>query len=187
MNMNEIIRLSRDCEATMIPAGNKIMIPKGTQARITQSLGGSYTVVTDHGYMVRIADRDADAIGKEVPKEAQASSDAIVEIPDFEKVKEMVWAQMKTCYDPEIPVNIVDLGLIYVCEVAPIPEGGYKVHVEMTLTAPGCGMGEVLKGDVARKIMNVPGVKAVNVQLVWEPQWDQSRMSDAAKLQLNML
>ncbi len=185
MNTNEIIKLTRDCEATQIPMGTTIMIPKGTEVRITQALGGAYTIVTDHGYMVRISDKDADALGKSVPKSEQTPANTAV--GDSSTIKELVWNQMKTCYDPEIPVNIVDLGLVYACDITPLPESGFKVAVQMTLTAPGCGMGEALKGDVARKVMTVSGVKAVNVDLVWEPQWDQSRMSEAAKLQLNML
>lgn len=185
MSGQELIKLTRDCEATQVPYGNKIMIPKGTEVRITQALGGTYSVISDHGYMVRISERDADALGQEVPKSAES---AAVQGPvDEAALRDKVWSQMKTCYDPEIPVNIVDLGLVYTCDIAPLPEGGFKVDVEMTLTAPGCGMGESLKGDVARKIMTVTGVKAVNVALVWEPPWDQSRMSEAAKLQLNML
>ncbi len=181
--MHDIIKLTRDCEATQIPIGSPIMLPKGTGVRITQALGGTYTVVTDHGYMVRISEKDGDALGKEVPKQDQKNSGSAKPAT----VEEMVWNQMRTCYDPEIPVNIVDLGLVYACDISPLPDGGHKVDVEMTLTAPGCGMGEVLKAEMARKISTVPGVKAINVALVWEPQWDQSRMTDAAKLKLNML
>lgn len=185
MSTHETVKLTRDCEATQIPFGTTIMIPKGTEVKITQELGGSYTVVTDHGYMVRISDKDADALGKQVSKSAgDAGQKTGV---DAEAVKKGVWEQLKTCYDPEIPVNIVDLGLVYRSDITPLPEGGYRVDVDMTLTAPGCGMGEVLKGDAARKILTVPGVKNVNVSLVWEPLWDQSRMSEAAKLKLNML
>ncbi len=179
--MQDIIQLTRDCEGTQIPIGNPIMLPKGTPVRITQSLGGAYTVVTDHGYMVRISEKDADALGKETPKQAQNDSAQSLSL------EQLVWNQMKTCYDPEIPVNIVDLGLVYSCDISQLPDGGHKVDVEMTLTAPGCGMGEVIKSDVARKISTIPEVKSVNVALVWEPQWDQSRMTDAAKLKLNML
>ncbi len=181
--MNDIIQLTRDCEATQIPLGSPILLPKGTGVRVTQALGGTYTVVTDHGYMVRISEKDADALGKEAPKQDQKDSAVTKPL----SVEEMVWNQMRTCYDPEIPVNIVDLGLVYACDISPLPDGGHKVDVEMTLTAPGCGMGDVLKAEMARKISTVPGVKVVNVALVWEPQWDQGRMTDAAKLKLNML
>ncbi len=185
MNTNEMIQLKRDCEATQIPLGAKMVISKGTAVRITQALGGTYTVVTDHGYMVRISEKDADALGKEVSKVGQNTAQTVP--VDEGSVKEAVWNQMKTCYDPEIPVNIVDLGLVYACDIKPLSEEGYQVDVKMTLTAPGCGMGESLKGDVALKILTVPGVKTANVELVWEPQWDQSKMSEAAKLKLNML
>lgn len=185
MNTNEMIALKRECEATQIPLGTRVMIPKGTSVRIVQALGGTYTVVTDHGYMVRISEKDADALGKEIPVGDPTAPQAVP--LDEASVKEAVWSRMKTCYDPEIPVNIVDLGLVYACDITSLSEGGYKVDVKMTLTAPGCGMGEALKGDVALKILSVPGVKITNVELVWEPQWDQSRMSEAAKLKLNML
>lgn len=184
MNMNEVIKLKRECEAVQIPFGEKMLIPEGTEVRITQALGGTYTVVTDHGYMVRISEKDADALGKEPAK--PAAGQAAVENLPFEEVEKRVWDQMRTCYDPEIPVNIVDLGLIYACNFTPFPDGGYRVDVKMTLTAPGCGMGESLKGDVALKILSVPGIRDANVELVWEPPWDQTRMSEAAKLKLNL-
>ena len=178
---NEPIKLSRDCEAIQIPGGTKIQLPKGLQVRIAQSLGGNYTVTTDEGYIVQIAGKDADAIGKELPKTQAESHDAPLD--------QLVLEQLKTCYDPEIPINIVDLGLVYECKVAPLsnPEGGNRVDVKMTLTAPGCGMGEVLKRDAQTKIERLPGVKEVSVELVWEPAWDQSRMSDAAKLKLGLM
>lgn len=174
------VTLSRDCVATQIPSGEKMKIEKGEKVRITQSLGGTFTVMTDQGFMARIEGKDADALGIEVKNQMNA-----VEPVDAtrESVEKSVWDQLKTCFDPEIPVNIVDLGLIYECQVTPI-ENGFKVFVKMTLTAPGCGMGPVLRGDVEQKLISLPNVKAVEVDLVFDPPWDQSQMSEAARLQL---
>jgi len=184
MKTNESIILSRDCEAIQIPSGKKVMLPAGSQVTVTQSLGGTYTVVTGQGDMVRIANKDADAIGKEA-EASQAEKLTVVEGPaDLEK---LVWDQLKTCFDPEIPVNIVDLGLVYHCQVTPLPEGGNKVDVKFTLTAQGCGMGQVLKGDMESKILSLSGVKDVGVEVVFDPPWDPSRMSDAARLQLGFM
>jgi len=183
MNTKELITLRRDCDAILIPSGEKIKLTAGTVVRITQSLGGSYTVTTDHGYMARIADSDADALGLEV-KATQTDAPLPATGPELEK---LVWEQMRSVYDPEIPVNVVDLGLVYSCEIKPLPEGGNKAEVTMTLTAPGCGMGDVLKADAERKIADVPGIKAVDVQMVVDPPWNPSMMSDAAKLELGML
>jgi len=184
MKTNEPIILSRDCEAIQIPSGKKVMLPAGSQVTVTQSLGGTYTVVTGQGDMVRIANKDADAIGKEA-EASQAEKLTVVEGPaDLEK---LVWDQLKTCFDPEIPVNIVDLGLVYHCQVTPLPEGGNKVDVKFTLTAQGCGMGGVLKADMQSKILNLSDVKDVDVEVVFDPPWEPSMMSDAAKIQLNMM
>ena len=184
MKTNEPIILSRDCEAIQIPSGKKVMLPAGSQVTVTQSLGGTYTVVTGQGDMVRIANKDADAIGKEA-EASQAEKLTVVEGPaDLEK---LVWDQLKTCFDPEIPVNIVDLGLVYHCLVTPLPEGGNKVDVKFTLTAQGCGMGGVLKADMQSKILSLSDVKDVDVEVVFDPPWEPSMMSDAAKIQLNMM
>jgi probable FeS assembly SUF system protein SufT len=180
--MREARTLSRDVDAAAIPYGDKIPLVAGTTVFITQALGGSYTVMTDRGYMVRIEGKDADAIGEEA-KAAPAWGDAAAGRP----LQELAWDQLKTCYDPEIPVNIVDLGLVYKCETAPLAEGGEKVTVHFTLTAPGCGMGDYLKQDVERKIEGLPGVKETDVQVVFEPAWEQSMMSDAARLQLGLM
>ncbi|MGH7775465.1 MAG: putative Fe-S cluster assembly protein SufT [Candidatus Binatia bacterium] len=184
MRTNEPITLSRDCEALQIPSGEKVTLPAGSQVRITQSLGGSYTVVTDRGYMVRIAGKDADAVGQETIATSQAGMSAAVDPAEVEK---LVWDQLRTCYDPEIPVNIADLGLIYSCLITSLPDSGNRIEIKMTLTAPGCGMGGALKADVQSKIQSVPGVKEVDVELVWDPPWDQSLMSEAAKLQLGLI
>jgi len=184
MKTNEPIILSRDCEAIQIPSGKNVMLPAGSQVTVTQSLGGTYTVVTGQGDMVRIANKDADAIGKEA-EASQAEKLTVVEGPaDLEK---LVWDQLKTCFDPEIPVNIVDLGLVYHCQVTPLPEGGNKVDVKFTLTAQGCGMGGVLKADMQSKILSLSDVKDVDVEVVFDPPWEPSMMSDAAKIQLNMM
>ncbi len=184
MKTDESIILSRDCEAIQIPSGQKVLLPAGTQVTVSQSLGGTYTVVTGQGYMVRIANEDADAIGKE----AEASqAEKLTTAEGSADLEELVWDQLKTCFDPEIPVNIVDLGLVYQCQVTPLPEGGKKVDVKFTLTAPGCGMGEVLKTDMKSKILSLAGVKDVDVEVVFDPPWDQSMMSDAVKLQLGFM
>jgi probable FeS assembly SUF system protein SufT len=172
--------LSRDVEVAAIPYGDRLTLTAGTNVFITQSLGGSYTAMTDHGYLVRIEGKDADAIG-ETPAAPMAATDAA-----GRSTKELAWEQLKSCYDPEIPVNIVDLGLVYKCETEPV-EGGEKVKVEFTLTAPGCGMGDFLRQDVQQKLLSLPGVKEADVQVVLDPAWDQSMMSDAARLQLGLM
>lgn len=182
--MNEQVSLIRNCEGIQIPSGNIMTLPAGTPVRITQSLGGTYTVITEEGYMVRIAGKDADALGQKIKA---ASESAGQEILDVREVEKRVWAQLRTVFDPEIPVNVVDLGLVYLCQVTPLSEGGHKVEVKMTLTAPGCGMGNVLKADSENKIRGIPGVKQVGVEMVIDPPWNPSRMSEAAKLQLGML
>jgi len=179
----EQIIISREIEATQIPAGNKVTLRKGMAVRITQALGDTYTLFTDQGCMVRIEGKDADAIGKEIPKSAQTSSTQDAHLP----LEKLIENQLRTCYDPEIPVNILDLGLIYGQKIVPLPEGGNRIEIEMTLTAPGCGMGPVLQDEVKRKIENLPGVKETDIQLVFSPPWGPDRMSDAAKLQLGML
>ena len=182
MKAQETITLRRDCEAVLIPAGTKVTLKAGEKATITQSLGGSYTLLI-HGNLVQIDGKDADALGKKP------------ETPLWEDKKDIksavneqaVWDAMRTCYDPEIPVNIVDLGLIYSCELIPLKDGGTRVEVKMTLTAPGCGMGAYIAKDVENKIRSIPGVAEVHVELVWDPPWNQDMMSEEAKLQLGML
>jgi probable FeS assembly SUF system protein SufT len=181
--MREEVTFNRSAEAIMIPSGEKVLVPVGAQATITQSLGGAYTVITDRGLMVRISGREVEAIGKP----AQGTSDVKLEELTPEKLEEMVWEQLKTCYDPEIPVNIVDLGLVYLCELQESDEGGKSVHIKMTLTAPGCGMGPVLATDVKSKVETLPGVKSAEVEVVFDPVWDRSMMTEAARLQLGMM
>ena len=180
--MREEVTFSRTAEAIMIPSGEKVLVPQGAQATITQSLGGTFTLITDRGLMVRISGPEVEAIGK-TPNEV---TDIQPEELTPEKLEEMVWDALKTCYDPEIPVNIVDLGLVYLCELQE-DDGGKNVKIKMTLTAPGCGMGPVLAGDVKMKVENLPGVKNADVEVVFDPVWDRSMMSEAARLQLGMM
>ena len=179
-----MVKLARPVEAIEIPYGTKVMLPAGTDVRITQSLGGSYTVMTDDGYMARIADKDADALGKEPTRTAEQKTAAEGPLTR-EGLERRVWGELETVFDPEIPVNVVDLGLVYECVVAPLGDG-FRVDVKMTLTAPGCGMGDILKEEAENKIRALPGVKEATVEMVVDPPWDPSRMSDAARLQLNM-
>ena len=184
MQNQESIELTRDVEAAIVPAGDQITLVKGETAHITQELGGSYTVVVN-GNMFRIQGKDADALGREVTENRiKAAMEGEVATP--EEVETQVWEQMKTCFDPEIPVNVVDLGLIYDCVVTP-EKDSYHVLVKMTLTAPGCGMGPVIQQDVQNKIMCIEDVSAADVELVWEPQWNQGMMTEAAKLQLGLM
>jgi probable FeS assembly SUF system protein SufT len=180
---DDSVTLSRECEAIQVPSGERMLLPAGTKATITQALGGTYSLITDQGYMVRVAGKDADALGKE-----PTGIITVTEPPaNEEEAEERVWEQLRTVYDPEIPVNIADLGLVYKCDVTPLGEGQYKVAIDMTLTAPGCGMGDVLKAEVEQKLEDLPGLKDVDVQLVLDPPWDLTMMPEAARLQLGML
>jgi probable FeS assembly SUF system protein SufT len=180
MRMEKQTTLTRDVEAREIPSGIPITLKAGDPVAITQSLGGSYTVLTTSGFMARVEGKDADAIGEQaVAPDAEADAGKSVE--------ELCWDQLKTCYDPEIPVNIVDLGLVYKCELSDLPEGRKRVDVRFTLTAPGCGMGDTLKEDIRSKLLSVPGVAEADVQVLFDPPWSMAMMSDAAKLQLGML
>jgi probable FeS assembly SUF system protein SufT len=170
--------LTREVDAIQIPDGTPTRLPAGTPVMITQSLGDTYTVMPVYGGMFRIDGRDADALGKEPVRPAADSGDGA-------NLEERVWNEMRRCYDPEIPVNIVDLGLVYDCTVAPHPDGGDAlVTVRMTLTAPGCGMGEVLAADVRRRVEGLPGVREADVEIVFDPPWNKDMMTEAAKLQL---
>ena len=176
--------LTRDVEAAVVPVGTKVTLQKGEQAHITQSLGGSYTVIVN-GNMFRIADKDADALGLDVqavPAAVPAGGPVTQEL-----LEKQVWEALKTCYDPEIPVNIVDLGLIYDCHLTAAGENNFKADVKMTLTAPGCGMGPTLAQDVQNKLLNLEPIDEANVELVWDPPWNQGMMTEAAKLQLGLM
>ena len=183
MNVREEVVVSRNAEAVMIPSGERVLVPQGAHATITQSLGGTYTLITDRGLMVRISGKEVEAIGK-TPQEVPQVEEGEQLTPD--KLEAMVWDQLKTCFDPEIPVNIVDLGLVYLCELEDTEDGRKDVKIKMTLTAPGCGMGPVLAGDVKHKVEALPGVRNADVEVVFDPVWDRSMMSEAAKLQLGM-
>jgi probable FeS assembly SUF system protein SufT len=182
MNGSESKTLTRDVEASIIPLGEKVTLQKGEQAQVTQSLGGSYTVIVN-GNMFRIEGKDADALGFEAEAKP-ASTGAPISQENLEKE---IWTQLKNCYDPEIPVNVVDLGLIYDCHLSPLGAGSFKADVKMTLTAPGCGMGPVLAQDVQNRLLSLEGVDDVAVELVWEPPWNQGMMTEAAKLQLGLM
>lgn len=184
MDPSEPLVLKRDVEASQVPSGMRVTLKAGEPARVTQALGGTYTVVVN-GNMFRIEAKDADALGitpaepEAAPAQAAASAQGL---------EQQVWDALRTCYDPEIPVNIVDLGLVYDCRVASTPGGGgSRVDVKMTLTAPGCGMGPVIQQDVQNKLLSLDNVDEVNVELVWEPAWNQAMLTDAAKLELGLM
>ena len=183
MHTNESVTLTRDVEASVVPVGTKVTLQKGEQAYITQSLGGAHTVVVN-GNMFRIDGKDADALGLEVAAKPSSTGG---QPRTKEELEKEVWTQLKTCYDPEIPVNIVDLGLIYDSKLTPMGENNYQADVKMTLTAPGCGMGPTLAQDVQNKLLMIEEIEEANVELVWDPPWNQGMMTDAAKLQLGLM
>ncbi|HEV3481476.1 MAG TPA: putative Fe-S cluster assembly protein SufT, partial [Candidatus Acidoferrales bacterium] len=165
-----------------IPSGTKGVLPSGTGVRVMQFLGSSWTVTSAHG-MFRIDVKDADALGL-TPPAAGAPAQGVPTGQEAAFSEKMVWDQLKTVFDPEIPVNIADLGLIYSCVTAPLDQGGHRIDIKMSMTAPGCGMGNVLKADVENKLAHLPDVKEVHVEIVFDPPWNPSLMSEAAKLQL---
>ena len=178
---NEPFSLSRDVRAVVIPAGEELQLRAGTSGFITQALGGSFTVYVE-GNLFRIAGSDADALGKEpVPPPA------IPENATDKDIEDVIWQQLKTCFDPEIPINVVDLGLIYRLDVSSSTDGQRSVSIDMTLTAPGCDMGEILVQDAQEKIAVIPTVADVRVELVFDPPWNQSMMSDEARLQTGLM
>ncbi|MEQ8207741.1 MAG: putative Fe-S cluster assembly protein SufT [Woeseia sp.] len=178
---NEPFTLERDVKAIIIPAGEAIILRETTTGFITQALGGSFTVYVE-GNLFRIAGIDADALGKEPVEPPAVPADAT-----DKDIEDVIWQQLRTCYDPEIPVDIVNLGLVYRCDVSKRPDGQRSVSVDMTLTAPGCGMGEVLVQDAEDKIAIIPTVADVHVELVFDPPWNQSMMSDEARLQTGLM
>ncbi len=182
--MHEEITVSRDVDAVQIPSGDSIVIPSGTTVMITQALGGTYTVATQAG-LARIKAENADAIGIDVEAEKEKKEAGKIAM-ESGKVDEAVWEQLKLVFDPEIPVNIVDLGLVYDCSVTG-EEGEYEVAVKMTLTAPGCGMGPTIAADAQSKIMMLEGIKDAQVELVWEPLWNQEMISEEGKMKLGMI
>lgn len=187
---SEPCTLTREVLSTQIPSGEKLILPAGAEVVILQSLGGNVTVMAPSGQMVRIDQKDIPALGEDfaaahAAEKASAQTQAPAAEGPFDMEK--VWEQLKTVYDPEIPVNVVDLGLIYQCDAKDREGGGKTVEIKMTMTAPGCGMGGVLKDDVERKIQALPGVGEVSVEVVWDPPWDQTRMTDVARLQLGWM
>jgi probable FeS assembly SUF system protein SufT len=174
----ETVALTRDCQATQIPSGISWPLKAGTQVRLMQALGGSYTVMTDQGYMVRIDAKDADALG--LSPEVAAAAAAPQEFSE-----QLVWDQLRGVYDPEIPVNVVDLGLIYECKITP-EDDGRQIELKMTMTAPGCGMADVLKNDIQRRLLGLPSVRDVRVEVVFDPPWTPARMTEGARLQLGL-
>ncbi|HLS27688.1 MAG TPA: putative Fe-S cluster assembly protein SufT [Opitutales bacterium] len=178
---NKEVTLTRDCEAVLIPSGDPITLQKDTRGYITQTLGGSYTVNVGFG-LVRIAGENADALGleQEAPAGPEIESDGPV-------TEEMVFEQLKTCFDPEIPVNIVDLGLVYSCSISELENGKLRVDVQMTLTAPGCGMGPAIAADAESKVKLLPNVEEAEVSLVWDPPWTQDMITEEGKMTLGMI
>jgi len=180
-SQNEPVTLARDCPAVLIPAGERVTLPQGSQGFMTQALGGSFTIYIE-GNLFRIAGSDGDAIGKppllapDVPEDATEA-----------EIEAAVWQQLRTCYDPEIPINIVELGLVYECKIERGESGQRIAKIKMTLTAPGCGMGEILAGDVREKVGVIPTVERADVELVFDPPWNQSMMSDEARLEAGLL
>ncbi len=181
MQNREARTVSRDVEVTAIPYGDRIPLKSGTTVYVTQSLGGAYTLFTDMGYLVRLDGPDADAIGEQPVRALSEEEQA------GKTTRDLCWDQLKTCYDPEIPVNIVDLGLVYTMDISKQEDGGHKVDVAMTLTAPGCGMGPVIAEDAKSKILLVPGVAAADVRITWEPPWNQSMISEEGKMKLGLI
>ena len=178
---SEPVRFERDCDVVMVPQGDKVTLPAGSVGYITQALGGSYTVFVE-GNLFRVAGGDADAIGKEPVPPLELPEGA-----DDEDVEQMVWSQLRTCFDPEIPINIVDLGLVYEAAVKSREDGQRDVAIRMTLTAPACGMGDILVADVRDKVEMIPTVAEADVELVFDPPWNRNMMSEIARLETGML
>ena len=176
------IVLKRNCAAIMIPSGEQTTLPAGSTVWLTQALGGGFTLMTDHGYMVRIDGADAEAIGIAAADAELGAAGA----KSGQSIEERVWNQLRSCFDPEIPINIVDLGLIYDCRAEALSDGGHKATVRFTLTAQGCGMGQFLKEDIRKRLLAVPGVREADVELVWDPPWNQAMISPRAKQQLGI-
>lgn len=176
----ERVMVTREVRVSCVPDGRPADLPPGTLAQITQALGSSFTLLVE-GQLMRLAGADADAIGKPVPVAPTLSDDV-----GPENLRGLVWQTLKTCYDPEIPVDIVELGLVYVCDVLPMADGEFRVSIKMTLTAPGCGMGEMIAEEVNDKVLALPHVGEASVEIVFDPPWDRSMMSEAALLTLGL-
>jgi len=179
MTTEKPITLRRDCSAIMIPSGEAISLSTGSSVWLTQAAGSGYTVMTDHGYSVCIDGRDGDALGLSAIDDTQPAAAG-------GSVEDQVWNQLRSCFDPEIPVNIVELGLVYDCRVDALPGGGHKAVVHFTLTAQGCGMGQFIKEDIRKKLLALPEICEAEVELVWDPPWNQSMIAVSAKQQLGI-
>jgi probable FeS assembly SUF system protein SufT len=187
MGEEKKVIIQRDVDAVLVPFGDRVVLPKGEEARIVQDLGGNYTIMVKGSlYMIDAKNADAIGIGQKVETPAQ-SVEKKEGTPSQEEIETKVWEALKNCYDPEIPVNLVDLGLIYDCRIEQLPEGGYQVNIKMTLTAPGCPMAAMIAQDVQNKIISIDGVEETNVELVWDPPWSKDMMTEAARLQLGLL
>lgn len=174
------VKFERDAVVVMVPDGTEVELPSGTVGYITQSLGGSFTIYVE-GRLFRLAGDDADAIGREPPPRPKLPENAT-----DQDVEDLIWSQLRTVYDPEIPINVVDLGLIYECNLVKAENGQRQIDIAMTLTAPGCGMGDVLVADVRDRLKLVPTIEDVNVGLTFDPPWNQTMMSEAARLETGM-
>jgi probable FeS assembly SUF system protein SufT len=182
---NDPIKTSRDAEVVAVPAGHTLTLPAGTEVVVTQALGGSYTLlVPSYGGLFRLANRDADAIGKEAAA-AESAGETVRLSP--EELEKRIWEALKTCYDPEIPVNIVDLGLIYDMQVLALTDGTSRIEVKMTLTAQGCGMGTSIAADARYKLMEIPGVSEADVLVVWDPPWTPEKISPEGRTLLGIV
>lgn len=186
MNTNFEIELTRDVEAIQIPSGEPILLPVGTKVMIQQSLGGTYTVATQSG-LARISSSDADALSIDTSAEGGANKTIPEKLAAEGDLEGAVWEQLKAVYDPEIPVNIVDLGLVYDCQVKDNDAGNKEVDVKMTLTAPGCGMGPTIAADARNKIISLEDIDDAQVDLVWDPPWNQDMISEEGKMKLGMI
>jgi probable FeS assembly SUF system protein SufT len=183
------VTLTRDCAAVVVPWGTPVVLDAGSEAQITQRLGGTFTVVIG-GNMYRIDGKDADALGHDTEEDAASSAPSdhdVGEMLSAEEVRTIAWSQLGTCYDPEIPIDIVNLGLVYGCEVLPLENKRFRIEVKMTLTAPGCGMGTLLADEARNKLLAIRGVEEVEVDLVWDPPWDREMMSEMARLEMGMM
>jgi probable FeS assembly SUF system protein SufT len=188
LNTNDLVVFGRDCETTQIPSGTTVVVPKGTEAYVGQTLGGNVTLRVPAFGLIQVQNTQLDALlkdGAPVAALAPAGTAAVAEQEGPADEKE-IWEQLKTCYDPEIPVNIVDLGLVYDVKLSPLPTGSSRVDVKMTLTAMGCGMGPVIAQQAKDKILTVPGVAEADVQIVWDPPWNQNMITDAGKKRLGI-
>ena len=179
MTTDKAITLSQECKAVLVPSGEAVVLPAGSRVWVTQALGGSYTVMTDHGHVARVDGDVGERLG--FPPAGAGAEPNDPSIAGNSPLEKQVWAKLRTCFDPEIPVNIVDLGLIYDCRLEPIPQGGSRAVVRFTLTAQGCGMGEFLRADIRAKLLSIPEIKEAVVDLVWDPPWNQGRISESAK------